>query len=388
LQVQEGTHIKFDFDTPIDRRGTSSDKWDKYAGRDVIPMWIADMDFRAPPCVLDALRARIEHGVFGYTSAPPELAAVISRHLRETYQWDVYPQWFMWLPGLVTGLNVACRAIGDAGDEVLTATPVYPPFLSAPRFQSRTLRTADLVLRDDRWQFDFDALERAITPRTKMMLLCSPHNPVGRVFAREELRALADICARHDLTICSDEIHCGLLLDADKPHVPIAALDADTAKRSITLMAPSKTFNIPGLYCSFAIIPDTALRQRFLKAMQRIVPHVNALGYTAALAAYRDGAPWHAALIDYLRANRDRVEQVIGALPNVSMAHVEATYLAWIDVRALQLEHPAKHFEAAGVGLSDGADFGAPGFVRLNFGCPRASLDAGLERFAAGLRGR
>ncbi len=379
---------EFDFDTPIDRRGTGADKWEKYAGRDIIPMWVADMDFRAPPCVLEALHARVDHGVFGYTSPTRELVEAVLQVLRRDYAWEVSPEWIVWLPGLVTGLNVACRAIGAADDEVLSMTPVYPPFLSAPRHQGRRLVRAELAQRAGRWVIDLDAIERAITPRTKLLLLCSPHNPVGRVFTREELRALAEVCERHDLVICSDEIHCGLVLDADKRHVPIAALAPETAERCITLMAPSKTFNIPGLYCSFAVIADTPLRQRFLKAMQRIVPHVNTLGFTAALAAYKDGWSWHAALIEYLRTNRDRVEQTIGDLPRVRMAHVEATYLAWIDVRDLALEQPGKFFEAAGVGLSDGTDFGAPGFVRLNFGCPRATLEAGLARLVAAVRSR
>lgn len=378
----------FDFDTPVDRRGTASDKWDKYAGRDIVPMWVADMDFRAPPCVIEALHRRIDHGVFGYTSAPRELLEVVLQVLRRDYDWEVYPEWIVWLPGLVTGLNVACRAIGEADDEVLSLTPVYPPFLSAPRFQGRRLLKCEMVLRDERWQIDLNALRSSITPRTKLLLLCSPHNPVGRVFTREELSALAKLAEQHDLVVCSDEIHCGLVLDADKRHVPIATLAPEVAKRCVTLMAPSKTFNVPGLYCSFAVISDTALRQRFLKAMQRIVPHVNTLGYTAALAAYKDGWQWHAALLDYLRGKRDRVEQAVAALPHVRMTHVEATYLAWIDVRELALERPAKFFEQAGIGLSDGTDFGAPGFVRLNFGCSRQTLETGLQRFAAAVRAR
>lgn len=378
----------FDFDTPVDRRGTASDKWDKYAGRDIVPMWVADMDFRAPPCVLDALHRRVDHGVFGYTSAPKELLEVVLQVLRRDYDWEVYPEWIVWLPGLVTGLNVACRAIGEADDEVLSLTPVYPPFLSAPRFQGRRLVKSELVLREGCWQIDMPALRAAITPRAKLLLLCSPHNPVGRVFTREELSALAQVCEQHDLVVCSDEIHSGLVLDVDKRHIPIATLAPEIAKRCITLIAPSKTFNVPGLYCSFAVISDTALRQRFLKAMQRIVPHVNTLGYTAALAAYQDGWAWHAALIDYLRGNRDGVEAVVAALPGVRMTHVEATYLAWIDVGELALERPVKFFEEAGIGLSDGADFGAPGFVRLNFGCTRATLATGLARLTAALRGR
>ena len=375
----------FDFDTPIDRRGSASVKWDTYRGRDVIPLWVADMDFRSPPVVLEALQRRVEHGVFGYTHAPEELTPAILARLQADYRWQVEPEWLVWLPGLVTGLNVACRAVGEDGDQVLTPVPVYPPFLSAPRHSRRDLLTVPLGRRDGRWELDLERLEAAVTPRTRLLLLCSPHNPVGRVFGREELAALADLCARHDLVICSDEIHADLVLDPDKAHVPTAALEPEVARRTITLMAPSKTFNTPGLGFSFAVVPDGALRGRFRAAMAGIVPQVNALGYTAALAAYRDGGPWQAALLAALRANRDSVEQAVAAMPGLAMDHVEATYLAWIDTRPAGLEDPVQFFEQAGVGLSDGRDFAGPGFVRLNFGCPQATLREALGRMGQAL---
>jgi cystathionine beta-lyase len=263
---------------------------------------------------------------------------------------------------------------------VLTATPVYPPFLSAPRLSGRLLSSVPLHLADGRWGWDFAALEAALTPDTRLLLLCHPHNPVGRAWNAGELAGLADFCKRHDLIVCSDEIHCALVLDADRPHRPLATLDGEIARRSITLMAPSKTYNIPGLGCAFAVIPDAALRRRFVGAMNGIVPHVNVLGLAACEAAYRDCDAWHAALIDYLRGNRDRLESVVGSIPGLSMTHVEATYLAWIDARGLGVADPARFFEAAGVGLSRGDDFGLPGWVRVNFACRRALLDAALAR--------
>lgn len=376
----------FDFDLPVDRRGTGSQKWDRYAGRDVIPMWVADMDFRSPPAVIAALHERVAHGVFGYTSAPEELPRVIVDHLARDYAWRIEPKWIVWLPGLVTGLNLACSLAGDEGDTVVTLTPIYPPFLSAPRHARRECIRVPLVDTDGRWVTDFGRLESAITPRTRMLMLCNPHNPVGRVYTREELSGVAEICLRHDLLICSDEIHCGLILDENKPHVPLAALSPALAERTLTLLAPSKTFNIPGLGMSFAIVPDATLRQRLYRAMAGLTPAVNALGFTAALAAYRDGEAWRAALLDYLRGNRDLVERRIATMPGLSLRHVEATYLAWIDAREAGLEDPHRYFEEAGVGLSDGKDFGAPGFVRLNFGCRRALLETALERIAAALR--
>ncbi|WP_345793152.1 PatB family C-S lyase [Thauera sp. JM12B12] len=379
----------FDFDRLIDRRSLPSEKWGRYAGRDVLPLWVADMDFAAPPVVIDALHRRIDHGVFGYTDAWPSLIDAVVDGLQRDHGWTIQPDWLVWLPGVVAGFNLACAIAGQPGDGVLTATPVYPPFLGAPAHTGRVLQRVELVLRDGRWQWDWDALEAACTPSTRLLLLCSPHNPVGRVFDDAELRRLADFAARHDLLVCSDEIHCGLVLDPARPHRPLAALDEATAGRTITLMAPSKTWNIPALYCAFAVIPDAALRRRYRHAMRGIVPHVNVLGMVAAEAAYRDGDAWRRALLDYLRANRDRVVEAVAAMPGLTMAVPEATYLAWIDCRAMMaargLSDPAAFFEAAGVGLSDGAAFGAPGFVRLNFGCPRSTLDAALARMAHAL---
>lgn len=369
--------MRFDFDRVLERRGGDSLKWNRYAGRDVLPLWVADMDFAAPPAVLAALQERVGQGDFGYGEPRAALVDAVLGHLEREYGWSVEADWLVWLPGLVTGLNVACRAVDG---DVLTATPVYPPFLSAPRFSGRQLVSAPLCLNASRWEWDFAALEAALTPTTRLLLLCHPHNPVGRAWHAAELAALADFCRKHDLLVCSDEIHCGLILDAPRRHIPLASLDADIARRSITLMAPSKTYNIPGLGCAFAVIPDVALRRRFSGAMSGIVPHVNVLGLVACEAAYRACEDWRVALIGTLRRNRDRVEAAVAAMPGLSMTHVEATYLAWIDARALDCADPARFFEDAGVGLSGGADFGLPGWVRLNFGCPQATLDAALER--------
>lgn len=371
------------FDQLIDRRDSDAIKWRKYAGRDILPLWVADMDFAAPPAVIASLQERLAHGVFGYGGPWPSLTESVLTHLLDEYSWSVNPEWIVWLPGLVTGLNIACRAVDG---DVLTATPIYPPFLSAPHFSGRHLQRAELACTDGHWQWDKLALKNALTAQSKLFLLCHPHNPVGRCWSRAELLDLATFAAENDLIVCSDEIHCGLILDADKRHIPFASLSPDAAQRSITLMAPSKTFNIPGLGCAFAVIPDATLRLRFERAMQGIVPHVNILGLAACEAAYRDCTDWHRQLITYLGGNRDRVEATVNAINGVKMSHVEATYLAWIDVRNLGLSKPAAHFEAHGLGLSDGADFGAPGWLRLNFGCPRSTLDEALRRFVSACR--
>lgn len=370
------------FDQSIDRRGTSSTKWDKYAGQDILPMWVADMDFQSPSSVLAALHARIDHGIFGYTQAPASLVDALQLYARKHYGWRIEPDWFIWLPGLVQGLNLACRAVGQTGDAVITATPVYPPFLRAPTLAQRTLITVPLIARGSRWIWDFTALDAAITPSTRLLLLCHPHNPVGRVWREHELTSLIAIAQRHDLVICSDEIHCDLALDPDLRHIPLARLDSGFASRTITLLAPSKTWNLPGLGCSLALIPDSGLRRRFRQEMGGLVPAVNLLGYIAAEAAYRDDGVWRKELIDYLRGNREVLRQWFANSRRLQLTLPEATYLAWIDARAIDPQNPLPAFEALGVGLSDGRDFGFPGYVRLNFGCRRALLNEALQRLS------
>jgi len=377
--------MTYDFDTPIEQRGTDSQRWQKYAGRDILPLWVADMDFRAAPEVIAALQERVAHGVFGYARPTAGQVDAVVAAFAARYGWRVDPAWLVWLPGLVVGLNVTARAFAEPGEPVLCTTPVYPPFMTAPVHQGREVVTVPLALDSAarRWEVDWDALERAVTPRTRLFFLCHPHNPVARVFRRAELERLAEFCLRHRLVLCSDEIHCDLVLDA-LPHFPSAALGGEIARRTITLMAPSKTYNLPGLGTSLAIIPDAGLRRRFVAATAGIVAEVNCLGYTACAAAYRDGERWRRALLDYLRGNRDFLGDFVAReLPGVRLeAPIEATYLAWLNVAALGLQDPVRQFEDHGVGLSDGRHFGAPSgaYVRLNFGCPRAQLAEALAR--------
>jgi cystathionine beta-lyase len=376
----------FDFDTVIDRGDSDSHKWRRYKDQDVIPMWVADMDFASPPAVIQALHQRVDHAIFGYAEPHPRLKEVVVEHLHQRHRWDISPEWIVWLPGLVTGLNVACRTVGRAGSGVLTTPPIYPPFFTAPRLAGKRLQTSPLSYAESRWELDLGSLRQAAAHDTSLFMLCNPHNPTGRVFTRPELEALAELCLNANLTICSDEIHCDLVLETGCRHLPMAALSPEVAQRTITLMAPSKTFNLPGLGCAFAIISEPKLRRRFLRAMNGIVPHINIFGYVAAQAAYEHGALWLEALLEYLRDNRRLVYQAVRQMEGVQMAPVEATYLAWIDARQNRFENPARFFEQNGVGLSDGALFGAPGFLRLNFGCPRSLLTTALERMSQALR--
>jgi cystathionine beta-lyase len=379
----------FDFDAPVERADSDSTKWTKYAGRDILPLWVADMDFSAPPAVLAAMRERLDHGVFGYNQPTASQTQAVVDHLARWFDYAIDPEWIVWLPGLVSGLNVACHAVGEPGDAVFSATPIYPPFLSAPGFAGRRVVSAPLVQEQGEWMWNFASVDAVLNDsRARLFELCHPHNPVGRVWREDELWQIAALAEKHQLVVCADEIHNGLVLAPSRRHRLFASIAPEVAARTITLMAPSKTFNIPGLGAAFAIISDAGLRRRFGMAMRGIVPHVNLLGMVATEAALTRCDDWHAALIAYLRGNARSVERAVNALPGLSMATVEATYLAWIDVSALGLADPVKFFEAHGLGLSDGTDFGAPGFVRLNFGTRRSLLDQALARLAAAVAAR
>ncbi len=383
------SRMTFDFDTPVPRAGTDSQKWQKYAGRDVLPMWVADMDFKSPPAITAAIQARVAQGIYGYARPVKSTPDTVVAALEQRYGWKIEASWLVWLPGLVVGLNVAAQAFAAVGEEVLTLTPVYPPFMSAPKNSGRVPVTVPFSLEAGRWRINWDALECAVTPRTKLFFLCNPHNPIARVWRRDELERLAEFCLRHKLVLCSDEIHCDLILDPALRHIATATLSPEIAARTITFMAPSKTYNIPGLGTSLAIISDPALRAQYVRATAGIVAEVNTFGFTACEAAYRDCEDWRQALLAYLRGNRDYLlDFLVRELPAITVeAPMEATYLAWLNVTALGLKDPIAHFEKHGVGLSDGAFFGAPKghYVRINLGCTRATLTEALRRMKTAL---
>lgn len=379
--------MNFDFDEVIERRGGDSIKWNQDPVRDFLPMPVADMDFKAPPAVLAALHRRADHGVFGYAQAPASTIKAIQERLYKDYEWEIDPAWLVWLPGLVTGLNLVCRMLERSQDAIVTTTPIYPPFISAPENAGHPLIKVPLEVSGDHYEFPMDRIASALTEDARLFLHCNPHNPSGRMLTREELEQIAERCLSHNLIICSDEIHAGLVLEEGSRHIPMATLSAEVAARTITLMSPSKTYNLAGLMWSYAIIPDAGLRQRFLQVARGLVTELNAFGYAACEAAYRESDDWHAALLQVLRRNRDKVESVVREFPELWMSRAEATYLAWIDCRKLSIKEssPALHFEKHGLGLSEGRYFGAPGFVRINFACPLQTLEEGLRRFRAAL---
>ena len=325
---------------------------------------------------------------------PDSLLEALLAHLAGSHGWRVPADALVFLPGVVPALNLACRAFAAPGEAVLTVVPAYPPFLEAPRLQGRRLITVAARLEDGRWRLPLAGLEAAVTPDTRVMLFCHPHNPLGRVWDETELAAVVDLCRRHDLVLVSDEIHCDLILDPSR-HVPAVVAAPDAAGRIVTLMAPSKTYNLPGLNFAFAVITDEELRRRFAAAAGGLLPFPGCFAVVAAEAAYREGGEWLAELLVYLRGNADRVASfVAAALPDVATTRVEATYLAWLDARAWLGAHgggpdaAARACLRAGVALSDGRAFGAaPGHLRLNFGCPRSQLDEGLRRLGRALGG-
>jgi len=377
--------MAFSFDQRIDRRHSDSLKWRKYGDRDILPLWVADTDFRSADCIIDALQQRVAHGIFGYGFPQEALIEVIIARMSSCYGWQIQPEWLVFLPGVVTGLNLCVRAFTAAHQGTVAPTPIYPPFRSAAALAARDQINAPLVLQEQRWVVDFDALETQLTGNEKLLMLCNPQNPGGTVYRRAELEAQLRFAQRHDLLVCSDEIHCDLLLEPGVEHIPFASLSEDAAQRSVTLLSPSKSFNIAGLGASLAIIPNRELRERFNQQRKGIVPDVDVLALVAATAAWRDGQPWLDAQLAYLRSNRDALVQHVNSLPGLSMVAPEGSYLGWIDASQLNVASPALFFEKHGLGFSAGRDFGDDRFVRFNFGCQRDLLDEALRRMTLAL---
>ncbi|MED7666513.1 putative C-S lyase [Pseudomonas moraviensis subsp. stanleyae] len=382
--------MTFDFDQQFDRHQTGSTKWSRYPA-DVLPMWVADMDFAAPPVVIEALQQRLLHPLLGYSVAQDNLREAIVADLWNKYAWRVKPQELIFLPGVESGFNMALKALVQAQQNVVVQVPNYPPLRHAPGHWG--LNKVELEFNaqaDGTYATPLDVLRESLIGGGAL-LLSNPHNPIGKVFDREELQAIADICAAQDAWIISDEIHAELCFDG-RVHIPTASLSPEISKRTITLMSASKAYNIAGLKTSFMIIQDAALRERVNHARCGMVDSVNPLGMEATRVAYSEAAPWLAELKTYLQANRDwLVDAVRTRLPGVTINVPQGTYLAWLDCTALDLPDPQRFFlEQGKVGLSAGLDFGDQHqqFVRLNFGCPRALLEEGIARMERALINR
>ncbi len=394
--------MQHDFDSLVDRRGTSSTKWERtgrlFGSDDVLPMWVADMDLPCPEPVLEALRARLEHPILGYTFPPESLYEAVVDRMERAYGWTVERDWIVFVPGVVNALYAAITALTDPGDQVVIQPPVYYPFFGAVRNTGCHVVSNQLVRSGDRYFMDLEALPGEFATsdrfpgrshRIRALVLCSPHNPVGRVWSQHELRQLAEICVKHDCAIISDEIHCDLLV-GDLKHTVTSTLSSEIQQRTITLMAPSKSFNLAGLQASFAIIPDPVWRRRFAKARTG-QPGVNTLGLVAMEAALRHGDPYLEQLNAYLRGNVDLFINGLETLDGVTPIRPEGTYLIWVDMSGLGLDDEQLGrflVEQAGIATDFGHAFGpgGGGYQRFNLGCPRSLVEQALERLHDAIR--
>ena len=382
--------MNYDFDKAIDRRGTGSVKWDHvdalFRGDGLLPLWVADMDFESPPEVITALAERARHGVFGYTMAGPEYRDALVAWFRDRHGWSIDPSRLLHAPGVVPALNILIQTLTDPGDRVIIQKPVYHPFMTSIEKNGREILNNPLVLRDGAYRMDFDDLARkAANPRARLMILCNPHNPVGRAWSREELRRLGGICAARGITVISDEIHCDLVHSGHR-HVPFASTGEECLMSSITCLSPGKTFNLAGLGASAIIVPDKKLRDDFNQAKAGMVPGLNIFSLAAMEAAFKYGDEWLEQLLAYLQKNLDfTLDFFRQRIPRIAAIKPEGTYLLWLDCRALGLDDSALRTfmrEQARLGLDDGFLFGhgGSGFQRMNIACPRSLLEEALQR--------
>jgi cystathionine beta-lyase len=397
--------MKYDFDRVYSRKNTGSAKWDAvkevFGSEDVIPMWVADMDFPAAKPIVEALKKRAEHPFYGYTHTGPSVTEAVTDRLMRKFNWKVEPEWVVFTPGVIPALSTAVKALTHPGDEIILQEPVYFPFFSVVKDNGCQVATNQLKLNSGRYEMDFADLESKFEPRgvmgfggnrIKAVILCNPHNPVGRLWGREDLTRLGEIMLKQEIPVISDEIHCELLYKGYK-HTPFAMLSKEFEQNSVVCMAPSKTFNLPGLHASSIIIPDKKLREKFNEARAGAGLGLNIFGLTAMEAAYRDGDEWLGQLLDYLQGNLDfTLNYFKEKIPKISVIKPQATYLLWLDCRGLGLDDQALSSfmkEKAKVGMNDGFIFGAggSGFQRMNIACPRSILKEALQRIEKAVNG-
>lgn len=370
--------MSFNFDESVERNHTDSEKWLKYRDRDIIPLWVADTDFRTAPAIVTALQQRVDHGVFGYGDDQGALAETVVNWVAKHYQWQIKPEWVVYLSGMkpVFGLIQECFLSPD--QQSVCHTPIYPLFTQSAEQCQRQQLTIPYPIFEH--YSPLSVTLPALSPKQRLLLLCNPHNPGGRVYRRHELEVLAHYAEHYDLLVCSDEIHADLVLEDELRHIPFASLSESCAQRSITLLSAAKAFNLAGLGCAVAIIPNDKLRATFTAATIRRMSQPSLLSLTAMTAAWRDAQEWLAAQRHYLRQNRDLLVSAVSQLPGLKIISPEAGFLAWLETSGLGVTTPTEWFEQHGLGVTDGAAYGDPRAVRINFGCTRALLQEAIAR--------
>ena len=395
--------MKPDFDKVIDRRGTAARKWDYLKEAfgpetpdDCLPLWVADMDFAVPAEVVEILAKRVEHGIFGYTGPQKDCLQVVHDYIDRHYHWDIQEEWVEFGPGVVPILSLAVEAFSKPGDKIMTVSPVYPPFFNVIKEQERELVAIPLKNDGLEVSMDFEAMEKAVDKACKVFLLCSPHNPCGRIWSKEELTQLGEFCCRHDLKLVSDEIHADFIYSGNS-HYSIASLDENFADRSVTCYAPSKTFNVAGLSAAVAIIPNEEMRNEFKNLMRKRHLSVALFGYEGLRACWAHGDEWLKELLCYLEGNRNYlVEAIQKECPEIHCCAPQATYLLYLDCRELMKKKGLANSEElahfmltkARIALNNGRAYGpeGEGFMRLNFACPRSILEEAVKRLAEACR--
>lgn len=382
--------MEYIFDQVIDRHGSNSVKWDAlkevYGKEDILPMWVADMDFKAPEEVIEALQVKLDHGVFGYNIKSDSLYESIINWVKTRYNWDIKKEWISFTPGVVAALNIAVREFAKEGEKIVIQPAVYPPFFRVLENNKVKPNLNPLIHNGEKFVMDYDSLEKSIDSETKALILCNPHNPVGRVWTREELSKLGEICLAHNLIIISDEIH-GDLTFKDHNTIPMASISEEIAQNTITFIAPSKSFNIAGLATSVAIIPNKELREIFENGTAKLeIGKVTTFGGTALEAAYTKGGEWLDEVMEYIENNADlAIDYITKNIPEVKVKKPEGTYLLWLNFKSLnksQEEIQNALVNIGKIGLNDGSSYGdqGRGYFRLNIACPRSILEDGLNR--------